>query len=375
MPSLWSKSGFIERDNDDDVAVGAKAYFYQGGTTSTLIVYQDAAQGAPWTQPVRADANGRWPQVFIPYITNYDVKVTDAADAELYHYVLIPNPDPAPLTTPTVPASFDPGQVMFEFKDGTKAGWVRCNGRTIGNAASPASERANADCSNLFSYLWGNLPDAQAPVSPSRGASAAADFAANKTITLPDMRGVTLMGLDTMGNAAANAFVGLTFNSGTGATPGSSVGANTIVLTTAQLPAHTHTFSGVTATQSAGHTHTYSGSTSTDPGHSHTASASGVGDHTHSYFNNVNTGTNITAGANQWGVATGNAATTGAAGAHTHTITVDAGGSHAHTYSGTTSDVSGDHTHSFSGTTSSIGGGGTVPNLHKVLLGTWYIKL
>jgi hypothetical protein len=58
-----------------------------------------------------------------------------------------------------------------------------------------------ADTSALFLYLWG--ADANLAVSGGRGGSAAADYAANKTIALPDWRGRALAGLDDMGNSAA----------------------------------------------------------------------------------------------------------------------------------------------------------------------------
>jgi microcystin-dependent protein len=83
-------------------------------------------------------------------------------------------------------------------------GWLFLSGKTLGNAASGGTARANADTTDLFAFLWTNLADAEAPVSGGRGASAAADFAANKTITLPDMRGRTLIGKDNMGGTAAN---------------------------------------------------------------------------------------------------------------------------------------------------------------------------
>jgi len=67
-------------------------------------------------------------------------------------------------------------------------GWVRLNGKTLGNAASGATERADADTAALFAYLWNNLADAQAAVSGGRTGSAAADYALNKTIALPSAR-------------------------------------------------------------------------------------------------------------------------------------------------------------------------------------------
>lgn len=71
-------------------------------------------------------------------------------------------------------------------------GWVLMQG-TIGNAASGATTRANADTEELFELLWDSMADAQAPVSGGRGASAQADFDANKTIGVPDPRSRSLV--------------------------------------------------------------------------------------------------------------------------------------------------------------------------------------
>jgi hypothetical protein len=105
------------------------------------------------------------------------------------------------------------GHMEMFYGTGILTGFVRCNGRTIGSAVSGATERSNADTSALFSYLWG--ADANLAVSGGRGASAAADFAANKTLTLPDCRGRTIAGLADMGNSAASWLTSTYF----GATP------------------------------------------------------------------------------------------------------------------------------------------------------------
>jgi microcystin-dependent protein len=116
-------------------------------------------------------------------------------------------------------------------------GWVRANGRTLGNASSSATERANADTETLFTFLWNNYGDSVCAVSSGRGVSAAADYAANKTIALPDLRGRSFFGLDDMGNSAASR-LGSVITSQT--TNGASGGAETITLTVAQMPSHDH---------------------------------------------------------------------------------------------------------------------------------------
>lgn len=82
-----------------------------------------------------------------------------------------------------------PGVIVAAARLTTPAGWLLVDGKTIGNAASGATSRANADTASLFAELWA-FPAASTPIFDSagavsaRGASAAADFAANKRIAL-----------------------------------------------------------------------------------------------------------------------------------------------------------------------------------------------
>jgi hypothetical protein len=112
-------------------------------------------------------------------------------------------------------------------------GWVLMIGRTIGDASSSATERANADTAALFTLLWTSMANTEAPVSGGRGASAAADFAAHKTLTLLNPNGRAIIGKG-QGNTAEGGGLG------TNRVHGSSGGAETHTLTTAQMPAHTH---------------------------------------------------------------------------------------------------------------------------------------
>ena len=72
-------------------------------------------------------------------------------------------------------------------------GWVKVDDGTIGNAASGGTTRANADTADLFAHLWNTFSDAICPVSTGRGVTAAADFAAVKTIKLSAMLGRALV--------------------------------------------------------------------------------------------------------------------------------------------------------------------------------------
>lgn len=237
MGILWPRSGTVEFDNSGVRAPGAKATFYEGGTTTPLAVYQDAVESNPHTSPVEADANGRWPTTFIPYITSYDVLITTSAGTELAYPTQIPNLNPVEAAEDTADASelIQTGDIIFSPVTGTRDGFVRCNGRTMGSGASGATERANDDTADLYAFLWNNFANAILPVSGGRGGSAATDFAANKPIALLDGRSGTLRGVDDMGNSAASLLSLATFTTGDATTGGSVAGVNTHTLTTAQL--------------------------------------------------------------------------------------------------------------------------------------------
>lgn len=118
--------------------------------------------------------------------------------AALARRVLSDGSLPASAVAGALPA----GAVQQFIQTSAPAGWVIMNGGSIGNAASDATTRANADTAALFAVIWDGVAQADATVQDSagstvaRGASAAADFAANRRIILPDMRGEFSRGLD-----------------------------------------------------------------------------------------------------------------------------------------------------------------------------------
>lgn len=178
---------------------------------------------------------------------------------------------------PKLPGIDTSGVAIGVMQDLTGLVAPRCflltDGKTIGNASSGATSRSNADTWKLFEYLYNNISDSEAPVSGGRGLYALADFNANKTITLPDTRGRTIIGKDNMGGSTAGritaAGAGIT-----GTLLGASGGTQTHSLTTGQMD-HSHTYGGTTSAPNGGqsvgvqggdddgynHTHTYSGTT------------------------------------------------------------------------------------------------------------------
>jgi hypothetical protein len=148
---------------------------------------------------------------------------------------------------------------------GVRAGFIRANGRTFGSASSGATERANADCLPLYSYLWSNFSDAECAVSGGRGGTSLADFNANKPMATYTMRGRAAYGLDDMGGAAAGVITGATTITAVGAQSQTVAQANLPNVTwtsTLAAPAHTHTTGSLTLNSTAITFDTPSGTTS-----------------------------------------------------------------------------------------------------------------
>lgn len=212
MGYLWNTVPVPIFTQSGSFASGALAYFYTGNSTTPLVVYRDAAltQALPW--PVVADNTGVFPSIFVPY-GSYRRRITTAAGVLISDTGNIDNPAPPSGGGGVVVTSdeiLQTGDPIWRLRYGQMVGFVRMNGLTLGDAASGATEFASSDASALFSFLWTYLPDSIATVSGGRGASAAADFAANKTIVIPTMQGFAAAGVDGMGATAAGKIQAIT---------------------------------------------------------------------------------------------------------------------------------------------------------------------
>lgn len=215
---------------------GGKAYFYLGGgTTTPADVYADDALTTPLAHPVVADSAGFFPEiVYLDPELEYRLVIKTSADVTIAAYSADPintieaaggGIDGGDINENSIPdTAFVPGAIeaalgftpqedftaltaheknvllgrvgiAFDYLGSTPpAGAVKVNGGTIGSASSGASELAHADASLLFALLWA-LDALDSPILDSagagstRGASAAADFAANKRLTLPPENG------------------------------------------------------------------------------------------------------------------------------------------------------------------------------------------
>jgi hypothetical protein len=360
--------GYSQRmDVNGDPLSGCKLYIFEAGTSTPATVYEDYSLSIEHTHPIAADAAGIIPMFWVADGT-YRVRLTNAAGDEIFDddgvVALGPSTGSGTATASTPEAAiFQTGDMIWGPISGTRSGWVRSNARTIGSAASGATERASSDTEELFAYLWNNFDNTLCAVSGGRGANASADFNANKTIATLDMRDRAPWGLSDMGNTSTGTL---------GTTPGSAGGASTYSLLQANLPivnfshslaaaTHTHAVSGNTGTVSSDHTHSFSGTTSSNGAHTHTIDNAGG-----------------TTSVDQPG---------GAAVADTASDTTSSDGAHTHTYSGTTSGISANHFHAFSvtsgasgalGVTGTVSSGGSANAFSKMppyRLGTWFMKL
>lgn len=225
--------------------VGWTLTVYDGGTSTPSSVFQDYALSIAHTNPIVADSIGMLPMFWVADGT-YRVRGLDAQGNELFDDDGIVALGPSSGTggggsSVDANAIFQTGDLLWVPISGTRTGWVRANARTIGAAASGGTERANADAEDLFLYLWTNFSNTLCPVTGGRGASAAADWAANKVIATLDMRSKAPFGLDDMGNTAA----GITGGSTSAA---ASVGASTYTILTANLPSTTLSLASLTGT-------------------------------------------------------------------------------------------------------------------------------
>jgi hypothetical protein len=343
------------------LAVGAKVYFYDAGGTTPRSIWTNKGATVAASNPVITDGNGVIPPIWVSGTADYRIVINTASNqlirtienlqgAASEAGVVVGGGSTYALTTGDIKWNFDTSEIT---------GFVKLNAQTIGNAGSGA-HYADDLLADLYSYLWSRISNTYAPVAGGRGANAAADFAAGKQMTLPDMRFRDFRGLSGMGNSVVAAAA----NWGGASAPGFTGGNDSKTIATGNLPAHTHT--GTTAAGSG----TIGGSTATDGSHSHTgATTDTAGTHNHSYNTPADVVINTGASASPTFKATIAAANTGDAGSHSHNVTVPTSGStHSHALNG---DPSG-HTHTF--TTSSVGSGTALDVIPPFAAATCYMK-
>lgn len=143
-----------------------------------------------WTKPTVGGDNGTWGTIANALYDAVDAALKVVADAAA-----------ATQAELTALKGAQVGDLGWKLSTSAPTGWIKGDGGTIGNASSGGTTRANADTAALFALYW--ACDATTfPVYDSgggastRGASAAADYAANKRILIEDLRAEIVRGLD-----------------------------------------------------------------------------------------------------------------------------------------------------------------------------------
>jgi hypothetical protein len=149
-----------------------------------------------------------------------------------------------------------------------RAGWVRCNGSTIGSGSSGATYHSS-EGQALFEYLWNKYnvsPDNICPIvaGGTRGATASGDWSGAKQLRLLDLREIIPAGLSTMGAAGDRGGFApvalIATERGDRNTAASIIGEITHPLSTGEMTAHAHDLPSLT-----------------DPGHAHTVATGSSG--------------------------------------------------------------------------------------------------
>ena len=214
---------------DTTLVLADKAKFYQASGAITITLTSAATLGAGWYVYIRNNGSSNITLTGANTANTFNGTAFSSSTITLFAgetCLVVVNSAADGFITFVQKNAFTTGDAKLTLKTTADAGWILANDTSIGNAASGATGRANADTSALFTLLWTNIIDTWCPVSTGRGASAAADYAADKTITLPRTLGRAL--------AVSGAGSGLTSRA-----LGEYLGTETITLTDAGLPAGT----------------------------------------------------------------------------------------------------------------------------------------
>jgi microcystin-dependent protein len=359
-------------DMDGEPLGGGLLQTLIAGTTTPQPSFQDFGLTILHPNPIVLDASGRVPMFYLAdgfikiILKDKNGVVIIAADQML---VIGPSTGTSGGAGVDVTTVLQTGDIKCRYGENTHTGFVRCNGNTIGQTGSSATEVGGVgpQAQALYEYLWGfsNIT----LDSAVKGANAPADFGALKRLILPDLRGRVIAGLDDMGAAAANRLTSTYFGA-SGIVLGSSGGGQSHTLTAGQLAAHLHGLAsqqfGLGALANVGND---------SPDHSHhlaawTSSNANTPDHTHGPADIVHFAGGapvLGSGASFGSPSAGDSGTVvGGAGAlaHSHGIpAVDTGG------------ASDRHSHLLSGSTQATVGDGAHPNVQPTLVMTFYIKL
>ena len=193
------------------------------------FVVPSVAGGSLGTPGMQTDDDALYIQIDMPLGAPCDILFTKPAlflgsvdpDTEFDSYDMIDSIDQTPRC----------GDVKATYWSSAPLGWMPMNDSTIGNTGSGATPPyAGQFMFQLYKTIWDAVSNTYAPVAGGRGATAQADFIANKALTLPLSLGRSIAA------------------TGMGAVLGQNAGANSATFTigAANLPPHSHTYTFTT---------------------------------------------------------------------------------------------------------------------------------
>lgn len=262
---------------------GCQLFLYEANSSTIVDSFRDFAlsPGAKHPWPILADAYGRLPMFFLPD-GFYRARLDDRHGKPIFDEPMLPTTGAGSGGDTIVEGeTWKTGDFLWTPTKADKgADWVRSNGLSIGGPTSNANGRASDACNALFNFLWTHFDNILAPMysktgaAVGRGASAAADWAAERAIGTVMMSGLLPGALDGMGRGSSSqrfrtaegeqyGHVLAYVNTAPAATSaavneydvaGSIVGENTHKLTVNELPSHAH---GSTLNEGVGHQHYY----------------------------------------------------------------------------------------------------------------------
>lgn len=136
--------------------------------------------------------------------------------------------------------TFQTGMIMHNISSTPFLGFLNINGDSIGSAGSGATH-ADDSLYNLYALWWNNVsfPSANivAPVTGGLGANAAADFAANKKLTMPDSANRAIIGV--------GSFLTQSGSVGGAMASAGSIAINSVTLSASNSPVLSYTLSSL----------------------------------------------------------------------------------------------------------------------------------
>ena len=218
---------------------GGQLFTYVTGSTTPLPTYSDAALSIPNSNPIVADANGRFGSIFLGSSQAYKIQL----------FTAIPTGTSQIDSTPSSPLGT---QIWSEDPCGPAAGGNASSAGFIGQMA-PFAGLASAIPSQWYQCYGQAVSRATYSAAYAVLGTIWGSGDGSTTFNLPDLRGRTPFGLDNMGGSAANRIT-----SGVSGIAGATLGAS----------------GGSQNSQADMLTAT---STVTDTGHSHATSSTGTG--------------------------------------------------------------------------------------------------